>query len=172
MDSVKQDKFMKELISCETREAITELKDIINDQDIVSEQGCENLKSLISLCLQQSEEVKNGGINRSVGNHISRSDIIGTIKYMLEHKLDFSNRLNGKRNILELWQKTRASKNEELSIKLRESGNDYLRIAQLNKALCLYNEALLFGYLIYQNDNLTNAKTNFVIYNFRLAEIS
>ena len=91
---------------------------------------------------------------------------------MLEHKLDFSNRLNGKRNILELWQKTRASKNEELSIKLRESGNDYLRIAQLNKALCLYNEALLFGYLIYQNDNLTNAKTNCVIYDFRLAEIS
>ena len=76
---------------------------------------------------------------------MSGHDIINIIRHILKHKLDFSNRLDGKRNILEQWQKTRAYKNEEFSIKFRESGNDYLRIGQVNKALSLYNEALLNG---------------------------
>ena len=64
---------------------------------------------------------------------------------IIENKLDFVHRLNRKRDIYGLWQKTRACKNEEFSIKFRENGNDYLRKGELNKALCLYNEALLFG---------------------------
>ena len=79
---------------------------------------------------------------------MTKHDIISIIKHVLKYKLDFSHRLDGKRNILKLWQKTRASKDEELSAKLREKGNDYLRIGQLQKALCLYNEALLCGNLI------------------------
>ena len=137
MDAEKEDKFMKNLISQETKHAITALKNIIEDKNYIEEEGDENLKCLVTLCLQPPED--------QMRNHVSRQDIISIIKHVLRYKLDFSHRLDGKRDILKQWQKTRASKDEELSVKLREKGNDYLRIGQLQKALCLYNEALLYG---------------------------
>jgi len=139
MDAEKEDKFMKNLISQETKHAITALKNIIEDKNYIEEEGDENLKCLVTLCLQPPKD--------QMRNYVSRQDIISIIKHVLRYKLDFSHRLDGKRDILKQWQKTRASKDEELSVKLREKGNDYLRIGQLQKALCLYNEALLYGNL-------------------------
>ena len=148
MNKGKQDMFMKELISRETKETVEELGKIINDSNYKSDHESENLKPLIVLFLHQSVNVDDSNKDKSNKDVISGNDIINIIKHILKHKLDFNNRLNGGQNILEQWQKTRASKNEELSIKLRESGNDYLRIGQLNKALLLYNEALLYGFYL------------------------
>ena len=88
---------------------------------------------------------------------MSGHDIFSILRHILKHKLDFSSRLDGKRNTLEQWQKTRAYKNEEFSAKFRETGNDYLRIGQFNQALHFYNEALLYGlFCFYPNDNIRN----------------
>ena len=58
MDAEKEDKFMKNLISTETTHVITELKKIIEDKCYIEEEGGENLKSLVTLCLQQPEDGK------------------------------------------------------------------------------------------------------------------
>ena len=147
MEALKQDKFMKELISRETIEAVTELKKIIKEKgcDFAEKKYYKNVKNLVNVCLQQSKEAKIGSIKVDNNNHLTKDDIVNIIKCFLKNNLDFNNRLKGSRNVLEQWQKTRASKNEENSIKLREKGNDYLRIGQLNESLALYNEALLHG---------------------------
>ena len=147
MEASKQDKFMKELISRETIEAVTELKKIIKEKgsDLAENKDYKNVKNLINVCLQQSKDAKNGSLKVENNNHLTKDDIINIIKCFLKNNLDFNNRLKGSRSVLEQWQKTRASKNEETSIKLREKGNDYLRIGQLNESLALYNEALLQG---------------------------
>ena len=147
MEAIKQDKFMKELISRETIEAVTELKKIIKEKgnDFAEKKDYKNVKNLINLCLQQSKDAKNGSIKVDNNNHLTKDDIVNIIKCFLKNNLDFNNRLKGSRNVLEQWQKTRASKNEDNSVKLREKGNDYLRIGQLNESLALYNEALLHG---------------------------
>ena len=149
MDAKQQDSFMKELISQETKEAITELRDVINDTNYISVHGSENIRPLTALYLQEWENVDDICINKSNNNFMSGHDVVNIIRHILKHKLDFSNRLDGKRNILEQWQKNRAYKNEEFSIKFRESGNDYLRIGQLKKALALYNEAILNGLFVF-----------------------
>ena len=147
METAKKDKFMKELISRETIEAVTDLKKIIKEKDCLPEDKDEynNVKNLVKLCLQQSKDTKNGSCKEDNNNFLTRDDIISIIKCVLKNNLDFNHRLEGTRNVLELWQKTRASKNEEMSIKLREKGNDQLRIGHLNESLALYNEALLHG---------------------------
>ena len=147
MEAAKQDKFLKELISRETVEAVTELKRLIKDKSYTTDEKEEykHVKNLINLCLQQSKDAKNGINKEDKINFLTKNDIIRIIKCVLKNNLDFNHRLEGTRNVLEQWQKTRASKNEETSIKLREKGNDYLRIGQLNETLALYNEALLHG---------------------------
>ena len=147
MDAAKQDKFMKELISRETVEAVTELKKIIKGKsnNPAEKEEYKDVKNLINLSLQQSKDAKNGISKEDKNNFLTRNDIISIIKCVLKNNLDFNHRLEGTRNVLEQWQKTRALKNEETSIKLREKGNDYLRIGQLNETLALYNEALLHG---------------------------
>ena len=140
---------MKELISRETKEAFTDLIRILetsSDGDRNSS-NCKTVKSLINVYLEQSKSADKSGKIKTIDQlKVSKCDINHIIECIFKQKLDFSNRCGGKRNILEVWQKTRAFKNEEDSIKLRESGNDYLRIGQLNKALALYNEALLYGW--------------------------
>ena len=146
METKQQNKFMKELISRETKEAFTDLKSKLetsSDSDPNSS-NYKTVKSLINVYLEQSKSA-NGKIKTIDQLKVSKCDINHIIKCIFKYKLDFSNRCGSKRNILDVWQKTRAFKNEEDSIKLRESGNDYLRIGQLNKALALYNEALLYG---------------------------
>ena len=149
MDAKKQDRFMKELISRESKEAITELRDIINDKNYKSDHESDNIRPLITRCIQEWENIDASCTTNSNNTFISGHEIINIVRHILKHKLDFSNRLDGKRNILEQWQKTRAYKNDEVSIKFRESGNDYLRIGQLQKALALYNEALLNGFFAF-----------------------
>ena len=138
---------MKELISRETKEAFADLKGKLETSSDSEWSSAERttVESLINLYLQQSKSAVKSKIKSIDELKVSKSDIYRIIQCIFKHKLDFSNRCGGKRNILEVWQKTRAFKNEEDSIKLRESGNDYLRIGQLNKALALYNEALLYG---------------------------
>ena len=62
MDAAKQDKFMKELISRETVEAVTELKKIIKGKsnNPAEKEEYKDVKNLINLCLQQSKDAKNG----------------------------------------------------------------------------------------------------------------
>ena len=149
METKQQNKFMKEFISRETKEAFTDLKgklETSSDSD-PDYSNCKTVKSLINVYLEQSKSAdKSGKIKTLDQLKVSKCDINHIIECIFKYKLDFSSRCSGKRNILDVWQKTRAFKNEDDSIKLRESGNDYLRIGQLNKALALYNEALLYGW--------------------------
>ena len=147
MDAARQDGFIKNLMCSETKEAFKELMKVIEDipHDINRYYG-DNIIPLITEYLQSSEITETSLPKNTENNKINGNDIFNIIRLILEHKLDFSNRLGGTRNILEQWQKTRAQKNEEFSIKFRESGNDYLRSGQLNNALHFYNEALQFGW--------------------------
>ena len=147
MEAERQDGFMKKLIFRETKETMTELNDIIINKNDISENERENIKRLIALYQQTLEPIDDSSNHEPNNNFLSTLDILNIITHILKHKLDFSNRLNRARNILEQWQKTRAYKNEEFSIKFRENGNNYLRLGQLNTALHFYNEALLFGNL-------------------------
>ena len=142
MDAERQDKFLKELMSRETKEATSELSEILeNNIDTHSS----NLRRLISLFLKKSDNAEEMSARKNENNRMGSHDVIHIIREVLKNKLDFNNRLGGKRNILKLWQKSRAYKNEEGSIRLREFGNDYLRAGKISEALLVYNEALLFG---------------------------
>ena len=82
-------------------------------------------------------------------------EILRLIEIILERKLDFNNRSNGSRNVLNQWKKARAIKNDQLSVQFRETGNEHFRNGQLNDALHFYNEAVLFGrFYPYQIDIL------------------
>ena len=142
MDAERQDKFLKELMSRETNEAISELSEILENH---SDSDSSNLKRLISVLLQQSDNTEEVSARKNENNRMNSHDVIHIIREILKNKLDFNNRLGGKRNILKLWQKSRAYKNEEGSIRLREFGNDYLRAGKISEALLVYNEALLYG---------------------------
>ena len=86
---------------------------------------------------------------------MNRKQIFELIEIILDKKLDFRNRFSKQKSILDVWQKSRASKNEEVSRKCRETGNELLRNNQLDDALKYYNEALLFGLFSFQNDILS-----------------
>ena len=146
MDAERHPGFIKDLMKIETTEVVNELNNIINNKnkdDFDKENS--TLRSFLTNC---SEEIKSGAkINAKpeYDNLIRGRDISDILALILDNKLDFKNRLGIKRDVLEQWQKTRAYKNEEFSIKFRENGNDYLRKGDLNHALHFYNEALLFG---------------------------
>ena len=146
MDAERHPGFIKDLMKKETTEVVNELNNIINNTnkaDVDKENS--TLRGFLTNC---SEEIKSGAkINAKpeYDNLIRGRDISDILALILDNKLDFENRLGTKRNVLEQWQKTRAYKNEEFSIKFRENGNDYLRKGDLNHALHFYNEALLFG---------------------------
>ena len=140
MDAKRQNGFIKNLIETETIDVANELKTIIENR---KKDNNDNIKKFL-------REIKTGeGVQTQPGydNLIRGHDVFTILGMIFENKLDFHNRLNGKRNVLELWQKTRSCKNEELSIKLRETGNDFLRKGDLKNALHFYNEAILFGNL-------------------------
>ena len=143
MDAERQDGFIKELISTETNEVVKELGLILENKKDFIDPNNDRLQQLIDQYLQEKENIKDSCNNNN--DLLQEEDIFILIRLILKHKLDFSHRLDGNRNILEQWQKTRAFKNEELSIKFRENGNDYLRKGELKEALHFYNEALLFG---------------------------
>ena len=146
MDAERQDGFIKELISTETNEVVKELGLILENKKVFVDLNNDRLQQLIYQYLQEKENIKDScSTNNNNNDLLQEEDIFTLIRLILKHKLDFSHRLDGNRNILEQWQKTRAFKNEELSIKFRENGNDYLRKGELKEALHFYNEALLFG---------------------------
>ena len=143
----RHDGYIKSLLTTEMLEVVTELNDIIDckNKDGNYRKIDDASQNLIKKCLEEIQSEENVQTNFEYDNLIRDQDITKLLRLILENDLDFVNRLNGKRDIFSLWQKTRACKNEEFSIKFRENGNDYLRKGELNKALCLYNEALLFG---------------------------
>ena len=146
MEAERQDGFIKELISTETNEVVKELGLILENEKDFVDLNNDRLQQLIYQYLQEKENIKDScSTNNNNNDLLQEEDIFTLIRLILKHKLDFSHRLDGNRNILEQWQKTRAFKNEELSIKFRENGNDYLRKGELKEALHFYNEALLFG---------------------------
>ena len=147
MNVKRHNGYIKSLLTTEMVEVVTELNDLIDckNKDVSFEEVDDASQKLIKKCIEEIQSEEKAQTNYEYDNSIQDQDIIKLLRLILENKLDFVNRLNGKRDIFGLWEKTRACKNEEFSIKFRENGNDYLRKGELNKALCLYNEALLFG---------------------------
>ena len=147
MNVKKHGGYIKNLLATEMVEVVTELNDIIDCKYKYNNYGeVDNAShNFIKKCLEEIQSEEKVQTNFEYDNSIRDQDIIELLRLILENKLDFVNRLNGKRDIFGLWQKTRACKNEEFSIKFRENGNDYLRKGDLNHALHFYNEALLFG---------------------------
>ena len=147
MNVKRHNGYIKSLLTTEMVEVVTELNDIIDckNKDGKFEEVDDASQKFIKRCIEEIQSEEKAQTNYEYDNSIQDQDIIKLLRLILENKLDFVNRLNGKRDIFGLWEKTRACKNEEFSIKFRENGNDYLRKGELNKALCLYNEALLFG---------------------------
>jgi len=146
MDAAREDGFIKNLICSETKETLNELKKLIEDKSHrQTPYYGDKIIPFITEYLSSTENIETNSNKNSENNQMNGNVIFNIIRLILENKLDFSNRLGGTRNILEQWQKTRAHKNEEFSIKFRENGNDYLRSGQLNNALHFYNEALQFG---------------------------
>ena len=138
MDAKRQNGFIKNLIETETIDVANELKTIIEDR---KKDNDDNIKTF----LQEIKTGESAQTKPGYDNLIRGHDVFTILGMIFENKLDFHNRLNGKRNVLEQWQKNRSCKNEELSIKLRENGNDFLRKGELKSALHFYNEAILFG---------------------------
>ena len=147
MNVKRQSGYIKSLLTTEMVEVVTELNNIIDGKNKDGNFGeiDDVSQKFIKRCIEEIQSEEKVQNNSEHDNSIRDQDIIKLLRLILENKLDFVNRLNGNRDIFGLWQKTRACKNEEFSIKFRENGNDYLRKGELNKALCLYNEALLFG---------------------------
>ena len=146
MDAERHVGFIKDLMKIETTEVVGELNNIIDNTNKADvDKANSKLRYFLTNC---NEEIKNGvkiNTKPDYDNLIRGGDISEILALILDNKLDFENRLGMKRDVLEQWQKTRAYKNEEFSIKFRENGNDYLRKGELNHALHFYNEALLFG---------------------------
>ena len=147
MNVKRHDGYIKSLLTTEMVQVVLELNDIIDckNKEGNFEEVDDTSQKFIKKCIEEMQSEEKVQTSYEYDNSIRDQDIIKLLRLILENKLDFVNRLNGKRDIFSLWQKTRACKNEEFSIKFRENGNDYLRKGELNKALCLYNEALLFG---------------------------
>ena len=147
MGAEGKDGFLKNLIFCETKDTINELKKCLErDQNLNDPQNSKFYKFIN----QYSETVEKSDIEPGKDdihqNFLNENEILNFIEIILDQKLDFNNRLDGSRNVLEQWQKTRAFKNEGFSVQFRETGNEQLRNGQLNNALHFYNEAVLFGW--------------------------
>ena len=146
MDAKRQNGFIKTLIETETIDVANELKTKIENRKKDNDDNRNKAtEELIETFLQEIKTRERAQTKPGYDNLIRGNDIFTILGMIFENKLDFHNRLNGKRNVLEQWQKTRSCKNEELSIKLRENGNDFLRKGELKNALQFYNEAILFG---------------------------
>ena len=151
MGNEPKDGFLKQFIVSETKETIIELKKLFNkDDELKNSQNKTILKSINQYLetVQQSTADKNSIRH----NRMNRKQISEFIEIILDKKLDFRNRFDKQRSVFDLWQKSRAFKNEEISRQCRERGNELLRNNQLDDALKYYNEALLFGLFSFQND--------------------
>ena len=78
-----------------------------------------------------------------VSQDVTLEDIHHVLDLILRHGIDFRRSTN--ESVLNLWQKTRASKDNSRSEALRESGNKLLNDGQLDEAVAQYNEAVLFA---------------------------
>ena len=146
MDAKRQNGFIKNLIETETIDVANELKTIIENRKKDNDDNRNKApEKLIKKFLQEIKTEESAQTKPGYDNLIRGHDVFTILGMIFENKLDFHNRLNGKRNVLDQWQKTRSCKNEELSIRLRENGNDFLRKGELKNALHFYNEAILFG---------------------------
>ena len=138
--------FLKNLIYCETKETLNELKRSFEEDTNLNIPQNSSISKFINQYLETVDKIDTErGKDDIHRNILNEKEILNLIGIILERKLDFNHRLDGSRNVLEQWQTCRAFKNEELSVQLRETGNENLRNGQLNNALHSYNEAVLFG---------------------------
>ena len=114
MDAKKQDHFLKQFMSRETKEAISELSEILKNSNDTHRS---KLKELINIYLRKSDNADKDPTGKDENNLISSHDVMHIIREVLKNKLDFNNRLGGTLNIFELWQKSRANKDEEGSVR-------------------------------------------------------
>ena len=147
MGEERKDGFLQNLIFCETKETINELKKCLErDQNLNVSQNskiCKFINQYLETIENSDTEPGKEDIDQ---NYLNENEILRFIEIILDQKLDFNNRLDGSRNVLDQWQKTRAFKNEAFSVQSRETGNENLRNGQLSNALRFYNEAVLFGW--------------------------
>ena len=150
MGADRKNGFLKHLIINETKETVIELKKCFDRNDKLRVDQNKKIYKSINQYLETSQQAT-AGVDAIQQHRMKWKHIVKLIEIILVNKSDFKNRLNKNRNILDLWQKSRAFKDDESSNKFREKGNEYLREGQLYDALKLYNEALLFGRLIHFN---------------------
>ena len=146
MDAERKDGFLKNLIKSETKETIKELKSCLEKDGNTNDLSNTKLYQFINLYLESVGESETEATNnKSSSCSLNDKEILNLIEILLERNLDFKHRTDESRSVLEQWQKSRASKNEEFSLQFRETGNENLRNGQWNNALHFYSEAVLFG---------------------------
>ena len=163
MGTEPKDGFLKQFIVGETKETIIELKKLFHQGDVLKTIQNKTILKSINHYLETIQQ-STAGANSIHQNRMNKKQIFELIEIILDKKLDFRNRFNKQKSVLDVWQKSRASKNEEVSRKCRETGNELLRNNQLDDALKYYNEALLFGLFSFQNDILS-------VYNLRYYKV-
>ena len=146
MDAERKDGFLKNLIKSETKETIKELKSCLEKDGNTNDLSNTKLYQFINLYLESVGESETEATNnKSSSCSLNDKEILNLIEILLERNLDFKHSADESRSVLEQWQKSRASKNEEFSLQFRETGNENLRNGQWNNALHFYSEAVLFG---------------------------
>jgi len=167
MGTEPKDGFLKQFIVGETKETIIELKKLFHQGDGLKTIQNKTILKSINQYLEtiQQSTARSNSIHQ---NRMNKKQIFELIEIILDKKLDFRNRFNKQKSVLDVWQKSRASKNEEVSRKCRETGNELLRNNQLDDALKYYNEALLFASP--NNFNYALAFANRAVVFFKLKE--
>ena len=146
MDAERKDGFLKNLIKSETKEIIKELKSCLEKDGNTNDLSNTKLYQFINLYLESVGESETEATNNNASScSLNDKEILNLIEILLERNLDFKHSTDESRSVLEQWQKSRASKNEEFSVQFRETGNENLRNGQWNNALHFYSEAVLFG---------------------------
>ena len=98
--------------------------------------GNKNLYFDISIYYQISD--------KNTYSEIFLVDVYKILELILSRDLDFIGP-GSKSKVLELWPKTRATKNNVTSETCRERGNLCLKMNQVNEAIEQYNESVLFA---------------------------
>ena len=132
MKTPKIEKFFKKFIDSETDRILERLKNLSTSATL------EKFR-----VLRKSES--SHGDDCDVSQDVTLDDIHHVLELILRHGIDFRRSTN--ESVLNLWQKTRATKDNSKSEALREAGNKLLNDGQLDEAVAQYNEAVLFAQL-------------------------
>ena len=131
--SAKENKFFKNFLLSETERIRKKLSEINKNEKF------EFLQKFKIFAEENEISDKN-----TFYSDIGLEDVYKISELILSRDLDF---IGGgpKSKVLELWQKTRATKDNVASETCREKGNLCLKMGHVNEAIEQYNEAVLFA---------------------------